>query len=146
MNPENSSSVPPSPLPDVNVSPTQPVVPAQPQLQFQAQPQIEHVSKPGKSTVPMIAIMVVLLVLAVVGYLFGPKLLTMLNLGKSTQEEMTFAPTPRVTRETPTPQVDDPQTQLEKDIQSVTNKANSVDEDLSNVDKGLNDQPIEQGQ
>lgn len=145
MNPENQPPVPPSPLPDAAIPPTQPPNPAQPQPQFQPQPQIEQVGKPGKSMTPVIIILV-LVILGGVGYLFGPKILTMLNLGSSTQEEMTFAPTPRVTRVTPTPQVDDPQTQLEKDIQSVTNKANSVDADLSNVDKGLNDQPIEQGQ
>lgn len=149
MNPENSPPVPPSPLPDAAMLPTQPPNPAvQPQVQFQPQPQVEQVSKQGRNMAPLIIVVFVLAVLGVVGYLFGPKMLTMLNIGKSASDDVVIeSPGFPITEETPVPtQVMDPETQLERDIQNVNNKVNNVDIDVTNADKGLNDQPIPQGQ
>ena len=141
MSPENSSPTQPA-----SAQPVSPTVPVAPQLQYQAQPQIQQVSKPGNSKLPIILVIIIVIALGAGGFLFGPKLLSKLNIGNKPQEEMTFAPTP-VAETTPVPEItDDPETQLEKDIKNINNKATSLDTDISDVDKGIKDQPIPQGQ
>lgn len=116
-------------------------------------PQTEPVAPPqestGKRPVIFILIVIIILLLVVAGFHYF-----------LSRQKNTASVTP-VSEETPKDQkaivsmlpesstvanLDSSDTQLDKDIAEINGKMNSLTVDVNNVDKGLNDQPLDNGQ
>lgn len=120
-------------------SATQPQQPVSPQSAV-SQP-VENSSKK-----PVVVILIIILLLGIGAFYY---FMVRQENNLSNIKPLSQTPKPIVTvSPTPTPtlvNLDSSDTQLDKDIQSINNKANNLATDVNNVNAGLNDTPLDNG-
>lgn len=104
--------------------------------------------EPGSKKPIMVIISIIILVLLAAGFYY------FIFMQKNTVSKIPVpAETPKnqkvivsvAPESSTTANLDNSDTQLDKDIQAINNKANNLAVDVNNVDKGLNDTPIDNG-
>lgn len=140
MNPESAPLPQQPPVPQQSPDPL-PMAAATP-----SQDQGTVVSTGPSSKKPLLIVFIIILLLGVGFYYYfvimqGSGLSGTKPVSQNVQPVVSVVPSP-----TPTVNLDSSDTQLDRDIQSINNKANNLATDVINVDSGLNDVPLDNGQ